>query len=331
MVVEAFAEHPSDTIDNVQWDSQYREHIQSGDPAQINQVRLTCGDRLISTAFYEVRLFAVLHVSSQIQTRLLQFRGHASGNLNLDVVSASAALGGDATISEANRQGAIYIEIFSEGFGGVTPTTQMIGVTTADGLGTIAEKLRSALGGMTEVGQPVKYKLVPLPGIPSGELNDDRIFDKLSGLKQAYEQNRPRAKNVEMLLSSGDPRRAILRQPVADTQLTVLSLLLSQYLDSVATSHGTCKKANSLTVCNSALGAVPAVPPSRPVELLPFLPPSLGPFFFAIDGIPVLPGTKSPSPFTSRHDIVRGSKGTKARRRLCRSSRVQPLGLHDAC
>jgi hypothetical protein len=293
IVIEAYGEHDSDTIGNVRWDAPYDAMVASGDDTKIRHVRETCGDRFIETVFSEVRLFAVLHVSSQKTSSLTTFSGKANGSVNVDVISASASLGGDANISSANKSGAISIDIFSEGFGGVIPTAQAVGITSADGLVNISNKLMAYLGTLHETGQPVKYQLAPLPGIPSGNLTDSRIFEKLSDLKQAYLLANARSSNVKALLLPTDPRRLVLRQPQADSALTLQKASLSRHLDEVSEAHEACRKASQLSVCNAAIQHMQPAPEMLKVELPILLPPSVGPYYFAINGVPVPPAQNS--------------------------------------
>ena len=95
IVIEAYSEKDADTIGNIKWDSPYDKMMTSGDPGKIEQVRATCGDRFIQTVFYEARIFAILHVSSEKNSKLTSYSGKASGKMSIDVVSASAELGGD--------------------------------------------------------------------------------------------------------------------------------------------------------------------------------------------------------------------------------------------
>jgi hypothetical protein len=103
IILEAYTERDSDTLNNIKWDSTYDEMIKSGDPQKIAFVRAACGDRFIATVFKEARLFIVVHVSAHQESSLSRFSGKASGSVNLDVASASASLGGDANIKSANQ------------------------------------------------------------------------------------------------------------------------------------------------------------------------------------------------------------------------------------
>src|ERR1039458_8500123 len=114
--------------------------LNSGDPVKIQQVREACGDRYIQTVFNEARLFAVLHVSSQQQSGLTQYSGKVNGSVGIDVLTASASLGGDYNVSTAHKAGAVTIDIYTQGLGGIIPSTAMIGIASDDGLQGIAAK-----------------------------------------------------------------------------------------------------------------------------------------------------------------------------------------------
>ena len=45
IVVEVYSDRDSDTVDNVKWDAPYDTMIASGNPAKIQTVRASCGDR----------------------------------------------------------------------------------------------------------------------------------------------------------------------------------------------------------------------------------------------------------------------------------------------
>ena len=290
IVVEAYGEHDSQTVDNIKWDARYQAMLDSGDPAQKQHVRQDCGDRYIKTVFYEVRLFAVLHVSSQQNSALTQFAGEANGSVNiLDVGSAAAKLGGDVNVSSAHKAGAITVDIFSEGLGGTIPTAGALHIVTADGLNDIADKLAVYVSNLKETGQPVKYRLAPLPDMVTGNLSDVQIFRHLDDFKQQYVAANARVENIHSLLSPADPRRIILRQPSADIALRHQEDNLAALMDSVAEAHDRCRKATAVAECISAAHGVQTLPLAS-VELRPALFPNVLNFVFAIDGVPVPPG-----------------------------------------
>src|ERR1019366_3615859 len=99
IVLQAYTESDSDTIDNIKWDSPYDQMIASGDSGKIQAVRLACGDRYIQTVFNEARLFLVLHVSSQKTSALTSFSAKFNGSIDMSVIKATDSLGGDANIS----------------------------------------------------------------------------------------------------------------------------------------------------------------------------------------------------------------------------------------
>src|SRR5262249_32382743 len=53
IIVEAYGEHDSQTVDNIAWDIKYQTKLDSNDPAKIQEVRRDCGDRYIQTVFNE--------------------------------------------------------------------------------------------------------------------------------------------------------------------------------------------------------------------------------------------------------------------------------------
>lgn len=289
IIIEAYGEHPGKTIDNVKWDDRYQAMLDSGDPVKKQQVRLDCGDRYIKTVFYETRLFAVLHVSSQQNSALTQFSGKASGNVSLDIASASASLGGDINVSSAHKAGAITIDIYSEGLGGIIPTAGALSIASADGLQDIANKLAAYLATLKDTGQPVKYRLAPLPGSRPGDLSDSRIFDYLNDLKLKYAAANYRLENVHALLIPNDPRRIIFKQPSADTALGHQEVKLAAYLDTVAEAHDLCRKTSSLNDCSTTAQMTQMLPVAG-VELQPIAAPWVLGFVFAIDGVPVPAG-----------------------------------------
>jgi hypothetical protein len=290
IIIEAYGEHPSNTIDHVTLDPKYEAMLNSGDAAKIQQVRATCGDRYIQTVFNETRLFAVLHVSKQLQSSLTTFAGKANGSVNIDVVSASASLGGDANISSAHKVGAVNIDIYSEGLGGVVPTASAIGIVSDDALQAVAAKLAAYLATLHDTGQPVKYRLTNLPGLPVGSLSDSRIFDYLNDLKTNYSVIVSRLGNVRSLLTPFDPRRSILKQPQADVALKTLQNSVTTYLDSVAKAHDACRKALTLDECATIVSRIETAPSALSVELPPAVPSTVGEYIFAINGAPVPPG-----------------------------------------
>jgi hypothetical protein len=289
IIVEGYSEHDSDTIGHVKWDPPYDKMIQSGDPQQVRTVRNICGDRFIETVFNEVRLFVVLHVSSQVSSSLTTFSGKAHGDVDIDIASASASLGGDSNISTANKSGAINIEVFSEGLGGIVPTAQALKISNADGLVSIANKLADYLGSLHEVGQPVKYQLAPLPGIPASNLTDQRISGYLQDLKFKFQATKFRLANLQSLLGI-DVRRGVLKQPQADSDLHQQITILSDYANAVAVAHNNCRRATDVAECSALMNKLPPVPKLVPVELPPAIPPNVvTPYTFAIDGHAVAP------------------------------------------
>jgi hypothetical protein len=288
IVLEAYSEHPALTVDNVQWSTPYKEMIESGDAAKIQQVRQSCGDRFILTVFNEVRLFAVLRVSAQKLSALSTFAGKVNGSLKLDVNTITALLGGDRNISSANQSGAIIIEIFSQGVGGVVPTSAVLGITSSDGLTAIADKLAKSLPTLQATGQPVKYQLTPLPLMALEDLNDVRMIRALTELKSAYEAGLARLSNVRALLPpNADPRRLVLRQPQADAALANIQASLATYRDKVAEADSLCRKTNKYKECSAAYNALPQAPATVPVELPPLVPPLASTLFIAVNGSPL--------------------------------------------
>ena len=292
IILEAYGEHDSQTINNVKWDPPYDSLITSGNPAKIQQVREACGDRYIETVFNEARLFVVMHVSRQQNSTLTKFSGNTHGSVNIDIVTASASLGGDASVSSAHASGAISIEIYSEGLGGLIPTASAIGIANADGLGDIGTKLAAYISTLQERGQPVKYRLSPLPGLPTGDLSQQLLFDHLKVLKEKFVGSYFRLQNVNALLSPTDPRRLLLKQPQADRSLQAQQVDLKKYVEAVASAHTACRQ--SLTISGCSERANIAEPPRRPsVELGPIGPPIIFLYLFAVDGNPLAPGQYS--------------------------------------
>jgi hypothetical protein len=289
IIIEAYGQHPARTVNNVKWDSKYEAMLNSGDPLQKQQVRQDCGDRYIETVFKETRLFAVLHVSSQQGSSLTQFAGKMNGSVGISVLSASGSLGGDINISSAYKAGAITVDIYTEGLGGISPTAGLIGITSANGLQDVADKLAAYLPKLQDVGQPVKVQLAPLPGMSGGDLSDTRVFVYLNALKRQYADTNARLENVHSLLIGGDPRRVLLRQPEADTALKHQQEKLTENVDAIAAAHDRCRKAFSLSECEGLAKAFDTPLPRDRVELMLVVPPAIPSFVFAIDGIPVPP------------------------------------------
>lgn len=291
IIVEAYGEHDSDTINNIKWDPQWDAMIRSGNAAQIQQVRLSCGDRYIQTVFKETRLFAVLHVSSQQYSSLTQLSLQTAGKVGISVLSASASLGGDLNIATAHKAGAISIDIYSEGLGGVVPTAAAVAIAPDGGLQDVATKLAAYLASLHESGQPVKYLLSPLPNLPTGDLSDQQIFAYLEDFKSKYLMTYDRLGNVKLLLNPSDPRRILFKQPQADTALNQQEGILTAYLNTVSQAHDRCRQAASLNDCTVVANMVGAVPARLSVELAP-IGPTLAPtppFVLAIDGNPLTP------------------------------------------
>jgi hypothetical protein len=295
IIVEAYGEHDSQTIDNITWDPRYQALLDSGEPAKIQRVREDCGDRYIQTVFNEVRLFAVLHVSKQQSSTLTTFSANAHGKVDIDIVSASAALGGDVNVSSAHKAGALALDIFTEGFGNdaAPPTAAAIGIASADGLDAVATKLSAYLASLHESGQPVKYRLTKLPQLQAGSLSDIQIFDHLNELKGLYFGTYVRMQNMTSLLLPVDPRRILLQQPLADTHVKQQRDKLTTYLTAVEKAHDDCRKALALDPCVASARAVGTPPPRSSVELPLIAPPSAGLYMFAIDGEPVPQGQSS--------------------------------------
>jgi hypothetical protein len=242
--------------------------------------------------FNESRVFAVLHVSSQQLSRLTQFSGKANGSVDIDVVSASSSLGGDLNIKSAHQLGAIAVNVYSEGLGGVIPTAAAIGIGSADGLQDIASKLAAYLTSLPDKGQPVKYHLAALPGIDTGSLTDQTIVDDLLDMKAKYFEGYARLQNVKALLGS-DQRRVVLIEPEADTDLRQRQAALNTYVNQAAKAHDACSKAASSDACETQLASFGDPPPSTDVELWPVLAPRMYPFQVAIDGRFISPGDVS--------------------------------------
>jgi hypothetical protein len=165
-----------------------------------------------------------------------------------------------------------------------------IGIASADGLIDIGKKLANYLHTLNATGQPVKYQLAPMPGMPPGDLLNPQLIGNLSRLKNSFWETKDRLANVTSLQAS-DPRRIAYRQPAADSDLSSLSNAFSQYSNTVAQVHDACRKAAQVSVCTDAVSKVSSPPPASKVELppLPSFPPSIGGYFFAIDGVPVSP------------------------------------------
>jgi hypothetical protein len=295
IVVEAYAERNSSTVDaQPTWISPYREMMATGDPPKIAAVRQICGDRFIQTVFNESRLFAVLHVSSEQTSSLTQFKLNTNAKFGIDVVSASGSLGGDINIQRANQSGAIHVEVFSEGIGGLIPTLQVVGITNTDGLAGIAQKLVDYLNKLEQQappppGQPVKYQLAPLPGMPIGDLQNERIFERLADMKMRYLGFHQNLDNINALLGP-DLRRTIFRQPQADALLKKQQATLSDYIDLVASAHQTCRLASQVGICNDVAKKLDPAPAPTAVDLPPIQPPFVARYSFEINGRPVAPG-----------------------------------------
>jgi hypothetical protein len=290
IVVEAYGEHDAETINHPTWDPSYATKLASEDPVAVQQVREECGDRYIQTVFYETRLFAVLHVSHTVKSDLLNFAGKGSGSFDIDLVSAKAALGGDVKVSSAHTGGAIGVDIYSEGLGGVLPTAAALGITSEDGLDGVATKLAAYLSSLHETGQPVKYQLTSMPGMKTKNLADQGIFDNLNDLKSKYHEAYFRLTNVNALLKPIEPRRLLFKQPQADSTLKGQQKALSDYVKAVAKAHDDCRKAPSLDSCQAKADSVGDPPPWSDVEVPPVGPPLPTLPMFAIDGTPVPPG-----------------------------------------
>jgi hypothetical protein len=295
IIVEAYGEHNSETVDHITWDAPYNTMLASGNAAKIQEVREACGDRYIETVFNETRLFAVLHVSKQQNSALTTFSGNAHGKVDLDVVSASSSLGGDANVSSAHQAGAVTISIYTEGFGDdfVAPTATAIGIASADGLDGVSTKLSAYLATLHATGQPVKYQLEKLPLLPAGDLSDARIFDYLNDFKSAYFSTHVRVENLKSLLLPTDPRRIFFREPQADVAIKQQQDTLTTYFNAVAKAHDACRKALTLDVCIASANAIGTSPQISSLELPPAGPPLVGVYMFAIDGTPVPQGQSS--------------------------------------
>jgi len=292
IIVESYGQHDGRTLDDVKWNPPYDGMMQSGAPDQIARVRLDCGDRYIESEFYEYRLFVVIHVSKTMNTSLTSYSGSATGNVGLSVVSAKASLGGDATISAANKAGALSLDVYAEGIdqAAIPVSAAALGITDADGLDGIAAKLGEALAKITIKGQPVKYQLARLPGMPDGDFLDDQVVERLEELKNDYLITAGRLSNVRSLMQSGDQRRLLFREPEADAALSKQRDVLTAYSNAVADAHEVCRTALKLMTCAAKADQVGTSPPKVSVELPPVTAPMIGLYFFAIDGVPVPQG-----------------------------------------
>jgi hypothetical protein len=291
IIVEAYGEHDSDTVNHIKWDPPYAAMVASGDPGRVQQVRKACGDRYIETVFNEIRLFAVMHVSKQQSSSLTTFSYNLHDKVAIGMLSASLSLGGDANISSAHKSGAISIDVYSEGFGDIaTPTAAALNIATADGLADVASKLSTYLASLHATGQPVKYRLAQLPLLPTGDLSNTQIFARLKDLKSNFMLTNARAGNLNSLLLRSDPRRMVFREPKADKEVKLLLDKLMAYSAAVATAHDGCRKALKLDICENDVRTVGAPPSRSSVELGPATSPFLNSYMFAIDGIPVPPG-----------------------------------------
>ena len=288
IVIEASSESNSRTIDNIQWTQPWAAKMASRDPVLLQESRQACGDRFVQTVFNDVRLFAVLHVHSDKQSALTQLSYGVNGKIGIDYLEASAALGGDVSVRSAHQEGAISIEIQSEGLEFI-PTLDAVKIAnvSGDGLQDIANKLADYLREQKPVGQPVKYQLARYPGMPPENLDDQRITTALKALKRDYAFNVPRIENIDQLLA-GDLRRSILRQPAADSSLRTQREALDRYLTTVARAHDICVKAANESRCAAASGMVGQPPPTIAAELPPDLSPLIGLVVFVVDGKPLL-------------------------------------------
>jgi hypothetical protein len=266
--------------------------MKTPDSSTLANVRRECGDRYIETVFNESRLFAVLHVSSQQSSSLTQFSGKTNGSVDIDVVSASASLGGDLNIKSAHQSGAITVNIYSEGLGGIIPTAAAVGIASGDGLQDVATKLAAYLTSLPDKGQPVKYHLAALPGMDIGNLTDQTIIDDLTDMKGRYAENYGRLQNVKSLLGQ-DPRRAVFIEPDADTALRQRRTALNAYVIKTAQAHDSCRKAAASDVCESVISKLGDPPEPSEIELWPVLAPTMHPFQIAINGRFVSPGDVS--------------------------------------
>jgi hypothetical protein len=309
IIVETHGEVDSQTLGNIKWDEPYKARVESGDPEKIRQVRRDCGDRFIQTVFKQKRLFVVLGVSSQQSSMLTTFRGSANGSFNLDVVSASASLGGDDRVRSANQAGAISAHIYSEGIE-ATPTLAIVGIGAADGLSSIASKLETYLSGVKTPGQPVKYRLAPLPGLPRGTFTDDRMTEYLGDLKHRYLTAKFRLDNLKSLSSPNDPRRSLLL-PQADGANQRTFDALSAYSDVISNVHTTCRQALVLTTCAEALHGVGVPPSVSNEEMPPIVPPLIGWYEFGTDGVPVPFGQASVVVDPSSSTLLNGGRRVK--------------------
>lgn len=317
IIVEAYSQRDGDSIGEhpVHWDPHYQKMMDSGNRAQIEQVRADCGDRYIKTVFYEMRLFAVIHVSNHSSSTLRTLSGQVKGSIDTTVLDAAGDLGGDETVSSAHKDGALNIELHTEGVG-FKPTLEAVGIAQVDGDGlqAIADKLSKwVIDDLKDLpkGQPVKYQLAPLPGLRTVALSDERISSVLIKIKSDYNEGKGRLSNVESLLQPTDPRRILLRQPQADDALRQQEAKLTQYVNTVASAHDGCLEARTLNACTtleSKMGSPPRIPS---VELVRALPPVMGAAMFAIDGAPVPPGETSrlfPRPGTTLMEEARSIK-----------------------
>ncbi|MFM0755149.1 hypothetical protein [Paraburkholderia strydomiana] len=290
IIIEAYSEADGETVDNPKWDEPYQTLMDSGDISKIRQVREACGDRYIQSVFNERRLYAVMHVSSQIGSSLTKFSGDAHGKIGIDVVSASAALGGDAAISNAHKSGAVSVIIKSEGLNGFSASASAVGISPDDSLPQIADKLSKTLSAAVKDNpspEPVKYKLAMYPGMTDAGIFDSEIQETLLSLKRTYWDGRGRLSNIQSLLANNDPRRVVFRQPEGDNALRATARQLQDYITSVGNAFDVCRKASNYSQCQSAAVQLDGKEPSFSVriEIPPIdYPTGVATKYVAIDG-----------------------------------------------
>lgn len=313
IIVEAYSERDSETIDNVRWGAPYDSMMASEDPAKIRAVRLACGDRFIQTVFNEVRLFAVMRVSSTKSSSLSQFVGKLRGRADLDVISASSEVGGDHNVIQAHSAGALHIEIHSVGLGGIAPTASLIGVANSDGIAAVASKLASALSSLTPPGEPAKYQLAPLPGIQTEDLSAEIIFESLDDLKSSYLSASKRLRNVKDLLDPNDQRRSLYVQPQADSGLKALRASIQAFIDAVSSAHEVCRTAVTPASCTSAASQLPSAPQHSKLELppKPQAPAHFSGYVWLVDGRPIPEVQASAIMVANESSILGGARSIK--------------------
>lgn len=285
VVIEASEVLPSDSFSqSPTWLPQFQSLL---DAHQLQQIRDACGDRYVSTVYNGARVFAIVRVRTSAKDFHLNVNQGGQAQFDIGIVNASAFLGTDTDIRTAHQSGSIDVVATSEGAGGFSSLSNLIGVDPSDDLKGIANKVMTAMTHIQPTGEAVAYELTDYPGFPPRSFSDLIVDGDLVQLSKFFRATRQMYENVDCLINNCDGRGHELT-PIEFKQVTDFGTALKQTLMTTADRYAKCARAYDSALFECSANLPPPPPPPDTPLLPPALMPNFGGLVLLVDGDKVL-------------------------------------------